>query len=616
MSATLLPRFEASCCLAGALKRWKRANSPRERFPESLFVWAAAANAQILAGQVPEEASLPRAHKNSADAFQLIAAGLHHAGRLAEAAEVSLRSLTADKPGFYVKAAALNHVLDLASQNNVNTALRILTPVHKTKLKTVTDAFEPRAEKLWPIQTDSTMSVVAANLGAAYLLQGRPEEALEVAKEARANHRSRAELMRVELEALFDTGRVPEMFRVGLDGLAELQDGGLVALAQVAANHGDSDVAAKVFEHAQGRADVELGTKEVLRATRWLAMWNAKQRAQVAAELSGFDIQQTSSHALLAAVARLALASDTDKSTAALMRLRELADGSPRSEVRLLLADLYADLKDFGQAAKFFELVVPSDGLSELHTRLLYCLLRSGNRRKAKDLLERLPDGWIANDDLRGLASELARDAGDWPLLSRLAEAQFVSHPGEIASWLFKYMVDSRELPATELKAFIDKAPLEVKGTIQQIAQLAALEFRLGLHVSGARRLYRMRRLHAGKIESASALMTTYVAYNQPIAGMNEEAPRVEPGTHMTVEGPAGVTHLTIDPEGLAGLPEDQGVPLARFGGCARLPGEGARRRSAHERRPWRPSGLSSGRCGFGVSTTADARAGPGRDER
>lgn len=540
---------------ADALEAGKQA---RERFPESLFVWAAAANARILAGQVPDEASLPGAHRNSADAFQLIAAGLHHAGRLAEAAEVSLRSLTADKPGFYVRAAALNHVLDLASQNNVHTALRVLTPVLKTKLKTVTDAFEPRIEKLWPIQTDSTVSVVAANLGAAYLLQGRPEEALEVAKEARAHQRSRAELMRVELEALFDTGRVPEMFRLGLAVLAELQDGGLVALAQVAANQGDIEVAAKVFEHAQGRADVELGAKEVLRATRWLAMWNAKQRAQVAAELSAFDIQETSSHALLAAVARLALASDKAKSTAALRRLRELAGGSPRPEVRLLLADLYADLKDFGRAAKFFESVVPSEGLSELHTRLLYCLLRSGNRRKAKDLLERLPDGWIADDDLRGLASELARDAGDWPLLSRLAEAQFASHPGEIGSWLFKYTVNSRELPASDLKAFIERAPLELEGTIQQTAQLAFLEFRLGLHANGTRRLYRMRRLHAGKVESASALMTTYLAYNQAVPGMDVDVPHVEPGAHVTVEGPAGVTHLTIDPEGLAELPADQ----------------------------------------------------------
>lgn len=533
-------------------------NQARERFPESLFVWSAVANAQILAGQVPEEASLPAAHRNSAAAFQLIAVGLHHAGQLAEAAEVSLRSLTAEKPEFYVRAAALNHVLDLASQNNVHTALRVLTPALKIKLKTVTDAFEPRAEKLWPIQAESTVSVVATNLGEAYLLQGRPEEALEVAKEARANQGSHAELMRVELEALFDTGRVPEMFRLGLASLADLQDGGLVALAQVAANEGDVDVAAKVFEHAQGRADVGLGAKEVLRATRWLAMWNGKRRAQVATELAAFDVQETSSHALLAAVARFALAGDKAKSTAALRRLRELDGGTPRPEVRLLLADLYADLKDFGQAAKFFDSVLPSEGLSEIHTRLLYCLLRSGNRRKARDLLERLPDGWVANDDLRGLASELAHDAGDWPLLSRLAEAQFAKHPGETGSWLFKYMVNSRELPASDLKAFIEGAPLELEGTVQQTARLAFLEFRLGLYASGARRLYRMRRLHAGNVESASALMTTYLAYNHAVPGMDENMARVEPGIHVTVEGPAGVVHLTVDPEGLSGLPEDQ----------------------------------------------------------
>lgn len=538
-----------------------------ERFPESIFVWAAHANAQILAGRVPDEASLPAAHRNSADALQLIAAGLHHVGRLSEAASVSLRSLTADKPGFYVRAAALNHVLDLATQDNVHVALRVLTAEHQTQLKAVTDAFEPRSERLWSVQSESAVSVAVANLGAAYLLQGLPELALEVAKEARAHQRLRAELVRIELEALHDTGQVPEMFRLGLASLADLQDGGLVALAQVAANRGDYDAAGRIFEHAQSRADIELGAKEVLRATRWLALWNGKERAIVAAELSNFDVESTSSPALLAAVTRLALASDKTKSSAALERLKGLAGDQSRSETRLLLADLYSDLKDFRQAAKFYDSVLPSQGLSELHTRLLYCLLRSGNRRKAKDLLSKLPDGWIAEDDLRSLASELARDAGDWPLLSRLAEAQFESNPGETSSWLFKHGINSRELPAADLKAFIEKAPLELEGTIQHAAQLAYVEFQLGLHAKGSLRLYRMRRLNATKIESASALMLAYLAYNKHVPGLHESAGRVGPGTHVTLDGPGGITHFTVDPQGLEGLPEDPEFfsPKARF---------------------------------------------------
>lgn len=530
----------------------------RERFPESLFVWAAAANAQILSGEVPDEASLPPKHRNSADAFQLIAAGLHHAGRLEEAAAVSLRSLQADDPGFYVRAAALSHVLDVASQNNVHVAMRTLTPELQANLKTVTDAFEPRDVRLWDIQSDSAVSVVASNLGAAYLLQGRPEAALEVAREARTRLNVRPELVRVELEALHDTGQVPEMFRRGLDSLGDLQDGGLVALAQVAANQGDFAVADKVYLHAQARPDIDPAAKAVLRATRWLAMWNAKERATVAGELAAFEVESTDSVPLLAAVSRLALASDKDKSAAAVKRARELAGESPPAEVRLLLADLYSDLRQYPAAAKLYESVLPSQGLGELHARLLFCLIRSGNRRKAKDLLGRLPDGWTANDDLRALASELARDAGDWPLLSRLADAQFASNPCKVSSWLFKYMVSSRELPAAELKALVERAPLELEGTAQQTTQLSVLEFRLGLYTQGLRRLYRMRRLDAGKVETASALMMGVLAYNQPLPWMDETLPAVEAGTHFVLNGPAGISHITIDPEGISELTDDQ----------------------------------------------------------
>jgi hypothetical protein len=528
-----------------------------ERFPESLFVWVANANAQILAGQVPQEASLPLAHRNSAEALQLIAAGLNHAKRLPEAAEVSLRSLAADKPGFYVRAAALSHVLDLASQDNVHVALRVLTAEHRAQLKAVTDAFEPRAERLWSVQSESAVSMAVANLGAAYLLQERPEEALEVAKEARAQQRLRPELVRVELEALHDTGQVAQMFRLGLASLADLREGGLVALAQVAANRGEYDVAAAVFEHAKTRDNIEGSAKEVLRATRWLALWNSKQQSVLAAELADFDPQSTDNSALLASVARLALVIDKAKSEAALKRLSEVVGDKPPSETRLLLADLYSDLKDFQQAARFYESVLPKEGLSELHRRLLFCLLRSGNRRKAKDLLARLPNGWTADDDLRSMASELARDAGDWPLLSQLAEAQFARNPGETSSWLFKYMVNSRELPAADLKSFIEQAPLELEGTVQQAAQLAYAEFQLGLHAKGSLRLYRMRRLHGSKIESASALLIAYLAYNKHVPGLHDSPCKAAPGAHVTLEGPGGISHITIDPQGLQGLPED-----------------------------------------------------------
>jgi tetratricopeptide (TPR) repeat protein len=529
----------------------------RERFPESIFVWAANANAEIIGGLVPDESTIPEAHRNSADALQLIAAGLHKAGRLQEAADVSLRSLTADKPGFYVRAAALAHVLDLVAQNNVHAALRVLTAEHKRMLKAVSDSLEPRAERVWAIQADEAVSVVASNLAAVYLLQGNPGEALEVAKEARVNQRSRSELIRVELEALHDTGQVEAMFALGVENLSYLQDGGLVALAQVAANRGEVRVAQQIFERTLPRDDIESDVKEALRATKWLAMWNAKQRAEVAQELQGLVVEETSSITLLAAAARLARPSDKRKSEAALLRVRQLAGKKPPAEVRLLLADLYSDLKDFKRAAKFYESVLPSEGAGDLHARLLHSLLRSGDRRKAKEVLERLPDGWVNNDELRSLATEIARDAGDWPLLTRLADAQFARKPDDIGSWLFKYMVGSRELPAAELKEFIGRAPLGLTGSIQQVSQLAFLELRLGLKGKAVQRLYQMRRLQVGKIESASALMMAYLAYNEPIADLHAVPNVVGPGVHVALEGPAGVTHLTVDPRELAGLPED-----------------------------------------------------------
>jgi len=540
--------------LTDALEAGKEAG---ERFPESLAVWAANANAQILSGKVPAESSLPVSHRNSADGLQLVAAGLRTTGLVKEAAELSLRSLQADTPGFYVRSAALHHVLELVTANKVHTTLKALGEDAKMMLRTVTQAFEPRAEKVWSVQTEGALGAVAANLGVAYLLQGDNDSALQVAHEARQHQRTEPALLRVELDALRETGRVQEMFRLGLAELASLEEGGLVALAQAAVDFSDAAAATAVLEHARGRSDVEVAAKEALQAARWVAMWNVKERAEVLAEIVALDIGSTSSIPLLTAIARLTHKQNTERSQDAVERLQALLVNKPSAEIALMVGDLYLDLQDYKQAAKYYDSAPLPPALSELHTRLLFSLVRSGMKRRAKTLIESLPDGWVAHDELRTLAVQVAQEAGDWTLLTRLADAQFTAHRGEVSSWLFKYVTSAQTLAAADLRALIAQAPLELQGTPQQASQLAVLEMRLGLHEAAMRRLYRMRRLVPSKVESATALMMAVLAYNQPLPHMEEALPLVGPGTHVVLQDAEKVVHLTLDPEGLDGLPDE-----------------------------------------------------------
>lgn len=540
--------------VAGALDAGKKAF---ERFPNSLTVWATYANARTINGEVLTVHDIPHDLRGEADALQLIAASRQRAKDLKGARELSLRSLEATGAGYYVRNTALLNILEAATTNKVLATYKLVDAATRAALEQVIESFKPHVERLWNVQAPRSVAETASNLGVAYLLTGDNDGALELVKEAQAHGIESPELLRVALEAYLEANRVPEMLAYGREHLAQLKEDALVGLAQAAANVGElqlvEDAAAAAATLDLQRAD----TLDVLKAIRWMAMWNTPDRDTVVKEVLAADLGSAASLPLVIAGVRVLWKAHRAAAAAAVARGEVLVAADPVPENTVLFADLLFEIKEYAKAAPFYEAVLPPGQVSELHNRLLHCFIRTGNRQKARKLIEGFPDGWIGNDDTRGLAIELGQQVGDWTLLAKLANAQFDRAPEKVSSWLFKFMAAIRDLPAADLQAFLASAPLELEGSIQQTTQLAALELRYGLRPKGMQRMYRLRRLTATDVESASAMLLSFVAVTESLPNMEEDLEIVSAGSHVVLTEEGGRTiEVTLDPAEVGALPE------------------------------------------------------------
>jgi len=533
------------------------AKAAMERFPSSLSVWTAYANAQIIGGTKLTLSDVPVIHRKDADALQLLSYSRRQAKDWKGAIETALASLECANTGFYTRASALSMILEDATANKVLSTYRLVDAAAKSALVKVQAAFEPHIDRLWSVQAPTSVAEAASNLGFAYLLTGDADRALRLMQEAEAHGVQHPELLRVELEALYQSNQVPEMLIRGRKHLSRLKEDALVVLAQAGANVGDIALVEEVTAAAQKIALPQPETFQVLLAIRWLAMWNASERDTAKKEALAADLGTTDSLPLIIAGVRVLWKSDEEVAASAISRGETLVAKDPVPENLILFADMLFETKEFGKAAVYYEKVISPGQVSEIHNRLLCCYVRTGDRRKAKKLIEALPGGWANDDGARSLAIELGQDVGDWPLLTVLAEAQFQRQPKLVASWLFKHMVGVRSLSAADLQEFLASAPLDLDGTIQQTAQLAAQEMRYGLREKGMQRMYRLRRLTSADVESASALLITFLSIPELLPNMEESLPEIGAGTHFVAsEADKQQIEVTIDPVSLSDLPE------------------------------------------------------------
>lgn len=533
------------------------------RFPTSVHVWIAHANAKMVKGLHLALADAPAAMRNNCDVLQLLAWARKNAGDLASAVELSARALAKPDAGFFVRNTALVLALEVAASDPVKVAHGLVSEAAIAALRQAVETLTPRRDRVWSVQSPGLVEDALVNLGYSYLVLGTPQETLALIEEARHVGVLTPRLKRVALEAYRLLNRPDELVQHGREWLDDLEKEALILVAENASDVGDVQLveAAQALTTQKGVQQEE--THHLLRAIRWIALWRSGTgKQQALTEVRAADIANSDSLAVICCGARILYAGkDEAAADAAIEKACTLVSKDTAPAERLLLADLLFATDKLELATHQYELLAPRGHHSELHNRLLRCYVRTGALRKAKELVLSFPDTWISDERALSLAIDLGQQASDWEFLVPLAELNCERRPREAGGWLLRLVLDLKMRKMARFHHALEMVPVELSGPPRLLAQVASLELRFGRKETGMLRLYGMFRRNLDDVDAASAYLITILAGPQDLPFMEEELTKVQPGSAVTLKNELGETvTLSLDPAGLSNLPAREGM--------------------------------------------------------
>ena len=524
-----------------------------ERFPTSQQVWLVYINARLMKGEVIQIGNIPSSMQDEPDVLQMLAIAAHKNGNHTEALRLSDKAAANPKASFFTRLTALNFVVDDAARNTAAAMYGLLSKNQLDALNRAMAMFEPRYEKLWPVQS-SAVEEAAAHLGFIFLLQRNPKSAIEIVKEAAAHGVNSNELLRVHIMALTELKLNDEALELGRTRMADLTKESIIMVAELAASRGEVKFLDDALAQAKSWQPICQETVDTLSALRWVALTRAGEKDRALKEITDANIVATRKLLPICTAARLLNAAGLPLEAAELIdRAKSLIDADSSESDRLMLAELLFKAERWMEAAVLYEPLTTTGQLSDLHTRLLACYVEVDNRKKAKELLNRLPDGWVENDEIRSLAMNLGQKASDWTFLLPLADTQTRKAPTEAVSWVFKLHVARHvEAPAV-FQDMVRQVPENLSGSIRNLAQLAVLEIRYDEASRGLRRLYRLVRQNFDEPEALSAYFIGIMAAPNVLPMMEDSLTAVVAGSALTLVNDVGhELQVVIDPADVA----------------------------------------------------------------
>lgn len=536
--------------------------SAAARFPSSAHVWIAYTNARMFNGEDIKLADAPAAMRSNCDVLQTVALARKMVGDLAGANQVIAQAIDLPDAGFFIRRTALALALEVASADPIQSAFELRPGAKLDALKRAIFHLTPRKERLWDVQSTEARADTLVHLAYAYNLAGQAEEALKLVEEARHAEALSPKLLRVALDAYRRLDRLDDILVNGQAWLDQLEEEALILVAEVASDAGDVALLEAAVAAIQKVPCSDPKVLDIMQAMRWIALWRSKDgRAQATAEVRAVNWATADSLPLICGGARiLHLAGDDAECDVAVARAKELVPDLGQGSAALQLADLYYVVRKHAEAARIYERFAPLGHRTELHIRLLVCHVRSGARKKARELLTSLPGDWAADDHIRGLALELGQQAADWDFLVPLADRQCESAPKSSGGWLLRLVLDLKTKKMLRFHQDLEALPDELDGHHRQIAQLASLELKYDRQESGMLRLYRQFRRNMDALEAATDYFVGIVACRAKLPNMDESLLAVVPGSTVQLQDAFGVTlTISLDPTNSGALPTRDG---------------------------------------------------------
>jgi tetratricopeptide (TPR) repeat protein len=527
----------------------------RERFASSVVVWVATAQAQLSCGQSIDESDVPPPGQDDPDVLQVIASARHGSGRLEEALEYASRAADYADASLFHKLTALTYALELAAGDSFSATFRLLPDGVRKSLARAMQRFESRETSLWDWQSPNALRDGAVNLAYAGILLDQTDETLKIVAEARSRGVWTPLLLRAELIALERQKRAADALVVGLGVTDELPVDAIVELGQIAANTGDGAALEQIELRAMAQGSLDAKLAETFRCFGWFVLANqGRLHDAVQSILSG---PEPTTVAGLVASARLLIGGGQSARAGELIgrALATLPPDGVTAADRYMVGEVLYEAGRYSEAADMLAPVALPGQNSQLHRRLMHCYILTNRRAEGRRLLDSLPAGWEADASTRRIVMDFAQLCTDWLLVSRLCDLERAARPSNADVWMLSIVARARIEPAPE-DDLLSAVPMSLEGDARRIAQIASFEVRHGYPKRGLDRLYALRRTHMGSREIGSLFFTGCLALDGMLPQLNQTPAAGGAGTSVKLVGDAGEFVISIDPEGMSGLPE------------------------------------------------------------
>lgn len=466
-------------------------------YPESAPLWALHVAAKQLLGESEPDNDVPKHLLDTTDVRFTLSHVRYKQHRLEESLDLIRLCAEVETPSLETKRSYLAAALAWAIVDPVAAHHDQLLPKQRDALADAIRLLEPLEATIGGLQLVSISEELCSNVCVALTLTKNLTRARAIAAVGLARHPSLEGLLRIRANELAD--------KEDFAGLRQLTDGRydelpistLATLAEVSANKGDLVWHHEVMAALTAREHTAQQSAE-LRALTSQAHWMAGDKDK-ALQLSQDLLNELPHHVLTHVMLARRLMQKGELLPAAErvnLAVAALRPDSPTNDV-LYVADLLYDRNLYPEAAALYERVVASPAGNGLTQRLLACLIESGQRRKAREILEALSPEVRGTPGFRRIEANLARRTGDWPRMRDVLKVELDRVPTD-SGVAVGYIGALHRIPGEKatLKEYLVSDPaFDGRQPFNEV-EIAKYQREHGLAALAVRRLYRLFRSH------------------------------------------------------------------------------------------------------------------------
>lgn len=466
-------------------------------YPESAPLWALHVGAKQLAGDAEPDQGVPKHILETSDVRFALSHVRYKQGRLEESLDLMRLCAEGEAPSLEIRRSYLAAALTWATVDPVAAHHDQLLPKQREALADALRLLEPLEATLAALQVDGVSEELANNVCVALLLTRNRGRARAIAATALARHPTLEGLLRIRVNELADKEDFAGLHKLTDGRYDDLPTSTLAALAEVSANRGDLDWHQAIMA-VLGKRERSEHQAAALRALTIHAHWEAGGKVK-AIQLANDFLAEQPNHVLTHVLLSRMLIQQGEVLPAA--QQADLAVGALRHDSSmgdvLHVADLLYERNLYPGASMLYERIATSPDANGLTQRHLTCLIESGQRRKASEILEALPSDVRGMPPFRRIESNLARKMGDWPRMRDVLKQELDRVPtdsGVAVGYIGALHRIRSEKDA--LKAYLASDPVYDGRQPFNEVEVAKYQREHGFPELAIKRLYRLFRAH------------------------------------------------------------------------------------------------------------------------